>query len=385
MAPLLHLALLATIASLISPARACTTDEECSLNGVCTNNACVCDPGWVGSDCGRLDVQPGPRANGYNLTSEGTSSWCNGIIRDPEDKNLHHLFVSEFTHDCGLDYWSPYSRIIRAESTTGPIGPYTFKQEIVPRFAHNPTVVWSEAEQKYLLFNIGCPTHVPSGCQSMNFTCGPGNHLNGESGISAWSSDNLRDWEPHGQVLRGLNSKAWDADTTNPAPMHYRTGSDHSDAFILAYRGCKDNCYSTELINIATGPEYDGPYSRLHPQRPIFSEPSEDPFIWTDKRGNFHMLVHSLLPDAGFGSGPNVGRHAYSRQWNGPWTFNRQTVAFNTTVDFDDGSTIDYYRRERPNIFFSEDGNMTPLLLSTGVQEVNSSASYSLIQPIGHE
>lgn len=43
---------------------------------------------------------------------------------------------------------------------------------------------------------------------------------------------------------------------------------------------------------------------------------------------------------------------------------------------------MDYYRRERPKLFFSEDGEMTPLYLVNGVQEFGSKASYTLIQPI---
>ncbi|KAJ6109669.1 hypothetical protein N7486_001904 [Penicillium sp. IBT 16267x] len=362
----------------VLPALACTTNEQCNLNGLCTNNTCTCDPGWTGPTCGILDLSPGPPQNGYNRTSEGISSWCNGIIRDPKNKNLHHLFVSEFTHNCGLDYWSPYSRIIRAESENGPMGPYTFKQIVVPSFAHNPAVVWSEREGKYLLYHIGCRVDVPATCSTVDFSCGPGNTVNGESGISALSSVDLVNWVSYGRVVEGEDGGEWDADVTNPAPLHGYSGAE----VILGYRGCPYNCNGTERINIASAAAYAGPYTAVH-RRPVFEEASEDPFVWVDKRGNFHMLVHSLLPDAGFGDGPNVGRHAYSRSWDGPWTFDMETVAFDTTVWFSDGSRIEYYRRERPSLYFSEDGEMTPLFLSTGVQEINSSASYSLIQPVG--
>ena len=361
------------------------SDDDCSLNGICTDKTCVCDPGWLGADCGQLDVRPGPRANGYNRTGEGTSSWCNDIIHDPVNPAVFHSFVSEFTHGCGLDYWSPYSRIIRAESTSGPMGPYEYKQEIVPTFSHNPSVVWSEAEKRYLLYNIGCNITLPAiGCTNMNFSCGAGNVLHGESGISVWSSPDLRHWKPHGQVFRGANNCSWDADVTNPSPFILHSHPhESSSSILLAYRSCPFNCYEGEVINIAKASHLSGPYAKISSMKPIFPEASEDPFIWRDKRGNFHMLVHSVLSDAGFGDGPNVGRHAYARSWDGKWNFNLRSVAFNTTVDFADGSTINYYRRERPTIFFSEEGLMTPLYLSTGVQEVDSSQSYSLIQPVG--
>jgi EGF-like domain len=364
--------------------QACTSDLDCDLNGVCTDGLCVCDPGWIGSDCGQLDLRAGPRANGYNLTGDGTSSWCNGIVQDPVDEKLFHLIVSEFTYNCGLNYWSPYSRIIRAESTNGPLGPYSFRQQIAPHFAHNPSVIWSEPDQLYLLFNIGCPTSLnTTSCENQNTYCGPGNDVDGESGITAWSSPNLRDWTSHGQVFQGANDSAWDADLTNPGPFALYSNSDKTAEILMSYRGCPYNCSGAELINIASTPNYWGPYTELHPSQPIFTEGSEDPFLWEDKRGNFHLLVHSLLPDGGFGNGPNVGRHAYATKWNGDWTFNLNTVAYNTTAHFTDGSTINYYRRERPHLYFSTDGQMTPLYLSTGVQEVNSPQSYSLIQPIG--
>lgn len=81
------------------------------------------------------------------------------------------------------------------------------------------------------------------------------------------------------------------------------------------------------------------------------------------------MLLHSLERDGGFGEGRRVGRHAFCRSIDGPWTFNNETLAFSTRVEFDDGTSIDFYRRERPQLFFSADGEMRPLVLTTGVQE----------------
>jgi hypothetical protein len=37
----------------------------------------------LSSDCGQLDIRPGPRSNRYNLTGQGTSSWDGSIVRDP--------------------------------------------------------------------------------------------------------------------------------------------------------------------------------------------------------------------------------------------------------------------------------------------------------------
>jgi hypothetical protein len=156
-------------------AAGCTVDEDCSLNGVCAraSRTCECDPGWRGADCGELDLAPATYGTGYNLTATGTSSWGGKAIRDPRNASLYHLFAAEFTHGCGLDYWSPYSRIIRAEGTS-PAGPFTFAQEVVGTFAHNPTVLFSPADDAWLMVHIGCPTTVPASCADVSLECDPG-------------------------------------------------------------------------------------------------------------------------------------------------------------------------------------------------------------------
>lgn len=369
-----------------SPATSqCQTDSDCSLNGICnlSTGLCTCDPGWRGADCGVLDLAPAPKkGNGYNLTDQGTSSWCNQIIHDPNNKSVYHLFASEFTHGCGLDYWTPYSRVIRAESMEGPAGPYIFKQEIVPAFAHNPAVVYSSVEKAWFLYYIGCETEVNTEkCENKEFSCGPGNDHNGESGISAMISKDLIHWTHYGEVMRGVDERSrqlWDADITNPGPFAMPNGE-----LAMAYRGCPFNCdVEKEWIGLAIGNSPRGTFHKISTPDPLFKEYAEDPFLWQDKRGNWHMLLHSLEEDGGFGGQHNIGRHAYATSLQGPWTWGNRSVAYTTKVEFDDGSEIVYWRRERPQVLFSEDGLMRPLFLTNGVQEVGKKESYSLVQPI---
>ena len=73
----------------------------------------------------------------------------------------------------------------------------------------------------------------------------------------------------------------------------------------------------------------------------------------------------------------------FARQLTGPWTFKRQE-AFNSTVRFTDGSVETFNRRERPKLFFSDDGDVTPLYIVNGVQRLGTTTeSYTLIQPVG--
>ncbi|TQV93627.1 hypothetical protein IF1G_07359 [Cordyceps javanica] len=378
---------LTSVAAAAGTSTRCTTDEDCSLNGLCDtrSGACACDAGWIAADCGVLDLRPAKRHGGYNRTAEGTSSWGSRIVSDPSDAGLHHLFAAEFAHGCGLDYWAPYSRIVRAESRDGPAGPYTFAEEVAGTFAHNPTVVYSAADDEYLLYYIGCETEVSAArCTGKRFTCGPGNQNNGESGISLKTSKDLRTWTDVGQVFRGKdNRRDWDADVTNPSAFPLHSAADNTSAILLAYRGCPYDCGGSEQVNIAVaGDGYGGPYVKVQ-DGPLFPQGNEDLFVWRDRRGHWHMLTHSLEPEGGFGNGPKVGRHAYARNYTGPWTFAERSLAFDTTVRYDDGSEIRFFRRERPQLMFSTDGNMTPLLLTTGVQPRRSPMSYSVIVPIG--
>ncbi|KAI0427685.1 hypothetical protein F5Y09DRAFT_315388 [Xylaria sp. FL1042] len=361
------LALLWSLASLvlmIKPSRGCSTDEDCSLNGICSRakQTCVCDAGWRAEDCGELNLYPAVRWSGYNHTNAtgpdfykegaGNSSWGDHIIQDPSDKKLFHLITSQMAHGCGLAGWRPFSTIIRAESRTGPTGPYTFAQTLFETFHHNPTTIYSPADDKYLLYCIGRDLEAPTTCQSQKFN----------NTISVSSSADLKDWQPLDAQLENV---------TNPAPWPLWSMRNQTHAMLLA----------VEKNNIYTAQNFSGPYALA--VEPHNTDRSEDPFLWQDKRGNWHFLVHYLIDiDLGL-KGPRVGAHAYARRWEGPWMFNNRTLAYNTTVGFTDGTSVTYYRRERPKLYLSDDGNRTPIYLVNGVQEFNQSGSYTLIQPIG--
>ena len=172
---------LAAVLVLLSSVRfghACTTDEDCSLNGICNaDSSCDCDSGWIGQDCGRLDLAPATRWTGYNhtnytdpkyLNTYGNSSWGGRIVQDREDPQLFHLIADQFRNGCGLSGWRPNSFIVRAESRTGPQGPYEWVQNVTGSFRHNADVMWSPADEKYLLWAIGADIEDPKSCKSIS-------------------------------------------------------------------------------------------------------------------------------------------------------------------------------------------------------------------------
>jgi len=154
-------------------------------------------------------------------------------------------------------------------------------------------------------------------------------------------------------------------DGTNPSAYVFDNGT-----ALLAYR--YNDADGNERIGLARATHWSGTYSIVH--QPLFSESwavDEDPYIWRDTRGNFHMLTHHFHPQGGF--------HAFSRDGL-DWTYGG--LAYNVTVEWDDGTKMDMKRRERPELVFDSKG--VPLLLFNGV-EPNPTLldfSFGMVQPI---
>lgn len=366
---------LSTLALLTTLAYACTTDEDCSLNGLCTLSTCNCDPGWTGPDCGRLDLSPATRWTGYNHTNtsssstssphyntRGNSSWGGQIVQDTADPSLFHLLVDQFAHGCGLGAWRPSSFVVRAESRTGPQGPYTWAQNVTGSFRHNAYVHYSPADKGYLLWTIGVDVPDPTSCKSVSKDAWPNN-------ISvSYAPDIHGPWTPFRITVNG----------TNPAPWPLWTPQDRTRGLVLV----------AEDLRIYTADAWDAAYTLVNKATWNTSDYSatwtEDPFVWRDKRGHWHALAHWMIDivEKNGTKYPRVGAHMFSRTLEGEWRFKVQE-AFNSSVAFTDGSTEVFNRRERPKLFFSDDGEVTPLYMVNGVQPLGSSLSYTLIQPIG--
>ena len=86
----------------------------------------------------------------YNATE---SSWGGFPIKDAEGK--WSLIHAQMANHCPLGSWTSNSIVARSVSTSGkPEGPYSFAEELLPPFAHNPTVRKAE-DGTYVIFFIG--------------------------------------------------------------------------------------------------------------------------------------------------------------------------------------------------------------------------------------
>lgn len=122
-------------------------------------------------------------------------------------------------------------------------------------------------------------------------------------------------------------------------------------------------------------------YVRTSERAPLWRDTTgEDPFLFRDRRGAWHTLLHNLGRNGGFGcnnktwSGCDVGGHAYSKDGL-TWTLST-TIPFTTNVTWSDGKSETLNRRERPQLVMATDG-VTPIALVTGVQKSDVPASCS--------
>jgi hypothetical protein len=194
----------------------------------------------------------------------------------------------------------------------------------------------------------------------------------------------------------------------NPAPFVFANGS----AMVLARGVNESSGASSSLGSISVGRAVNwrrGPYASGH-RHPIFPRDEafevgpnpcnasgtceqkniEDPFLWRDARtGWFHALVHNGCGCSGGCACPYVGRHGFSKDGS-QWTLSRR-FAYTSSVEYVDGTSQQFYRRERPHLTFDERSG-TPTALFTAVmplnwrpkagQRVYNDASYLLAQPI---
>jgi len=145
----------------------------------------------------------------------------------------------------------------------------------------------------------------------------------------------------------------------NPAPHVLDNGT-----IMCAYRaGARSG---GEHVSVATAANPTSLYIDAR-AAPAVSHTGEDPFLWRDERGYYHMLMHNM------GSG-GCGAHAFSRD-GATWT-RSEDAPYTYDVEFSNNSSVTMRRRERPQLLLTPDGR--PLFFSSGV-EYASDSTYTLV------
>ncbi|CAB9519930.1 expressed unknown protein [Seminavis robusta] len=391
----------------------CVVNDDglsCSYNGLCVRSNCntqethcLCDPGWKGMYCEALDLVPVANGSGLQdlLTQNRTSTWGGSVLFD---QGVYHMFFSELAHHCGIHRWISHSVVSHAVSA-GPEDNWKFHKTktLLPIFSHEPIVTRDPSTGELGLF----VSHYPHGsaADDNDSTC----HC-----VDGSTSSALEKRCIHEPGL-GHNKTMYTYFTTAHQPtgpwsplqsLEHETpeGQKRFDLnfapLILPTTNRSLSLLAWTRWDIWTATDWKNPhtYVRQGPA-PNFSNPhaqweGEDPSLWRDSKGRFHILSHNGPRGIGGPEG-DCGRHLFSATGQaGSWLAAPLPLggcAFpRVNVSFVDGSSRTFYRRERPHLIFGPHGR--PAALSTsvidspvgpgvpGFQPPQRDASYTLVQ-----
>ena len=406
----------------------CKTDADCSLNGVCTSGACVCDPGWTtlmttgGSEpgCGYLDLAPSPVSicgpgcvfhGGKGGVDKTTTSWGGSVIREPaataNGDSKFFMFAAEMAQHCTLSKWTTNSQVVMATSTD-PLGPFVRQNVAIPPWSHNPEAVLAP-DGTWVIYTLG-----PGFGKKPQTNCTPG--ASTTTAVTVTADEIAADKEEDGAITANFTLhyakspegpwsaktmivEDWNASWTmqnpgnwNPAPVVLADGR----VQVMAHTDWGP--WSGEVILEAK--TWEGPYKILSGQNYDLLDHcdycEEDPFMWIDTRGHYHVLYHRMfdaygLLDSNWGKynasskppgGPVphgwAGGHAFSAdglKWS---TWNR---CYNTSLPLTNGTTVEVNRRERPKLLFDPKGKPTHLYNGA----ITDWGTYTIVAPINHQ
>ena len=386
-----------------SPSLGCSSGLDCSLNGGCvergldsfpfesasegehnrwevtTATACVCDKPWYGEHCEKIRFVPtrgkhqrenisltATAANaiapqGYGMIPNITT-WGGGILVEPinSTNNMYHLYVSRMSNDCPLEHYGTNSRVDHAVSSS-ITGPYEFSDVAIPTFSHNPAPVelWKPTNEqwKYAIFHLGAGTNGTDGGYDCRSSWKNNNVVNdvpilGDDGQIRSSKTQRRllrektTRPPIGggkaniHVSKSLNGP-WVTlldhnlvHCNNPAPW---VNPVNGTLFVVCNNG-KSTIFKSEHGDVSGTYEF---VTEFHPGAPGSTDAHEDPFLYTDANGNFHIIYHTYQYKGSSEECQDtvVSSHVYSRDGYEWHTGSTPPYASQVEVSFPQTST----------------------------------------------
>ena len=327
----------------------CTSDWDCSLGGECERSTCRCDAQFTGAHCGVAHLRRTKINNGIQANSTAAHTWGGHAVRDPARAGKWVGFFSYMAGGCNLNTWQSNSMIISAVADA-PDGPYD--QEMAPvtgPWTHN-AMISQHPNGSYFLFHIGSGEPKPSRRVA--------NCSGAKDGFYPFSP------EPPPATTHVADSVhgPWRAapgvpSVNNPCPFFFENGTTllYSRTQVKWAPAVDSEHWQTATTVAANG-----------------SMKPEDPGVFRDARGNFHMLFNANSGHKHCGAGVPCGGHSWSRDgisWSPP-----TIPAFGTTVHYQDGSTVNWDYVERPQIVQDSKGVPLTLFISQSYASAHSLA-----------
>jgi hypothetical protein len=259
-----------------------------------------------------MSFQPVDKNNRPGCYNSSEVSWGGNVIRDVD--GTWTLIHAQMLHHCAIGSWKSNSIVARSVSTNGkPEGPYRFAEEVIPSFAHNPTVRFDNASKSYVIFFIG-GWRTPLTCNASNgkFCVGhcnaSGNQLREHSdhskehadrrsfdrgGVSGDDSPFLnctgRNWPKScGQNMPGPNSGC-------SGPQFPSAEFPECSSHLLPPRRSSDNiCNSGSGIAVAHAKKLSGPWT-VNPLKIVDQFVSDDVYCSQTNPSPFFLPNGSII------------------------------------------------------------------------------------------
>eukprot|EP00729_Bicosta_minor_P002530 gene2530-9423_t len=327
---------------------------DCSLNGQCSGSSCVCDAGWVGPQCALLNLGLAPPGGAYGY-SPNVSSWGAHVIKWTDGQ--YHMYVSEMWNACGITSWQTNSHVVHATSAT-VVGPYKYVDTALPPYAtcNHVLVNGSGAEKKIYLYHQG--RSGPGKGKLINCTTpsSPPNPKEVWRPVTAHKVQSSA--SPNGPWLSEGGMPPFNCE--NPSPLLLANGS-----VALFCHGPGIRISIADRINGA--PFTQGRFILTPGAQPRPNTVWEDPSVWLDKRGHWHLLSHVYPTNTSNWNqyAEIVAGHGFSTD-GANWTFSA-IPPYTAIVNSTDGKSLHYATRERPFLLLSDDAELKPIALFTAV------------------
>lgn len=370
---------------------------DCSLGGTCNaSSQCACDIQFTGPSCALFNLQApvDDQAGTCGASFEGYHSWGGRPIFTAED-NKWHSSISFLCHHKNLDSWTTASASAHFVADS-PAGAYAWGPEQCPGgevctpsvipWSHNTVFLEDPASEpmgaRFQIWHVGdgiAPAADWAPCfnySEVGRARAPRPASNAWPRSSAPSPGNAAyvavSNSPAGPWTRALGNGqvpinftgAWTtALAGNPAPLLMPDGS-YNLYFTAVPCPPNSGAKAPNCIAMATSTSgYLGPYQMHAAKRPITFPESEDPSVFRDRRGNYHLISNINTFHARCAEGVECGGHAWSRDGA---TFSNLTIgAFGPAITFKNGSVWLNSYVERPLVSTAPDG--TPVALHLGM------------------
>jgi len=299
-------------------------------------------------------------------------TWGGSITRTPDGQC--HLYVSRWPREYGHQAWVTHSEVAYA-TADNPLGPYTFQGVALGKregdywdrdVIHNPTVI--QWEGKFYLYYNG------------NFGNGEyWDHRNNQRVGVASASHPSGPWQRLDAPLLDVSPDSWDTlVTTNPSCTPLPDGR-----FMLMYKGVGDQKElpfgGPVLHGVAFAEAPMGPF--IKHSEPLFAVdtanfPAEDPFVFVH-RGKIYAILKDN--DRFYSEEPRC-LVLFESDDGIDWQPADPPVVTSRHILWEDGSTVEYSRLERPQLYL-EYGE--PAVLSVAVKpDRQASDSYNIHIPL---